>query len=198
MRKRRSEDLNRAKRRRLLVLSLLRSTASVTVMVALYYQAPLDRALDAGTVIRLPLILLVLVGVLTWQVRAIVDSETPRLRAGEVVPVGLATLLLLYASTYVLISGNHAGSFTENLGRTDALYYTVTVFATVGFGDIAPKSEMARVVTMTQMLTGLVAVGIIAKIVLGAVQVAVQRRSEVAADPPAASAPAPGPGPSDG
>ncbi|MCW2722901.1 potassium channel family protein [Pseudonocardia sp.] len=199
MRKRRSEDLGRVKRRRLVLMSLLRSTATVTVTVALYYQAPLDRSLDAGTTVWLTLILLVLGGVLTWQVRAILDSPTPRLRAGEVVPIGLATLLLSYASTYVLISEHHAGSFTENLGRTDALYYTVTVFATVGFGDIAPKSEMARVVTMTQMLVGLVAVGVIAKIVLGAVQVAVQRRAEeVVADPSAASAPAPGPGPSDG
>jgi voltage-gated potassium channel len=190
MRKRRYEDLSRAKRRGLVVLSLLRSAVSVAVLVALYYQAPLDRPLDSGTAIRVMLVLLALVGVLTWQVRAIVDSQTPRLRAIELVAIGLPALLLSYASIYVLIAGNQVGSFSENLGRTDALYFTVTVFATVGFGDITPKSEMARVVTMTQMLIGLVAVGFVAKIVLGAVQVAVQRRAEVAADP----APAPGPG----
>jgi len=198
VRKRRYEDPSRAARRRAILLSLLRSTASVTVLVALYYQAPLDRALDAGTAIRIMLGMVALVGVLTWQVRAIVHSRTPRLRAIEVLAVGLPALLLSYAWIYVLISGNQAGSFTENLGRTDALYFAVTVFATVGFGDIAPKSDLARVVTMTQMLTGLVAVGFVAKIVLGAVQVAVERRGEAAADPPAASTPAPGPGPSDG
>jgi hypothetical protein len=182
----------------MVLLSLLRSTASATVMIVLYYQAPLDRPLDGGTVIRIMLSLLALVGVLTWQIRAIVDSRTPRLRAIEVVAVGLPAMLLLYASTYVLISGSQAGSFTENLGRTDALYFAVTVFATVGFGDIAPKSELARVVTMTQMLMDLVAIGFVAKIVLGVVQVAVQRRAEIAADPPAASTPAPGLGASDG
>jgi voltage-gated potassium channel len=55
----------------------------------------------------------------------------------------------------------------------------VTVFATVGFGDIAPVSELARVLVTIQMLVGLLAVGVIAKFVLGAVQVAVARRAEV-------------------
>ena len=49
-----------------------------------------------------------------------------------------------------------AASFTEPLTRTDALYFTVTVFSTVGFGDISPKSEAARVVLIVQMLADLV------------------------------------------
>ena len=44
-----------------------------------------------------------------------------------------------------------AASFTEPLTRTDALYFTVTVFSTVGFGDIAAKSEAARIVLIVQM-----------------------------------------------
>ncbi len=52
----------------------------------------------------------------------------------------------------------------------------MTVFATVGLGDIAPRTDLARIVTTTQMLVGLTALGVIAKILLGAVEVAVQRR----------------------
>lgn len=63
------------------------------------------------------------------------------------------------------------------LGRTDALYFTVTVFSTVGFGDIAPRSEFARIITMIQMITGLLVVGLVTKILLGAMQTAVQRRA---------------------
>ena len=63
-------------------------------------------------------------------------------------------LLLVFASVYVQIETNRPNSFTEALSRTDALYFTVTVFATVGFGDIAPKSELARIITMTQMRWG--------------------------------------------
>jgi hypothetical protein len=39
----------------------------------------------------------------------------------------------------------------EPLSRTDALYYTITVFSTVGFGDITPRADLARIVTMVQM-----------------------------------------------
>ena len=41
------------------------------------------------------------------------------------------------------------------LTRTDALNFTVTVFATVGFGDLAPASRMARLVVTTQILLDL-------------------------------------------
>ncbi|HEY6422736.1 MAG TPA: potassium channel family protein [Pseudonocardiaceae bacterium] len=186
---RRYEDLSRTARRRLIARSLLRSAASVTLMVTVYYLAPLDRPLDTWTGIRFVIDLLVVAGIITWQVRAVVDSEFPRLRAIEAVAIGLPLLLLVYASTYVVVSGNQAGSFTENLGHTGALYFTITVFSTVGFGDIAPTSEVARIITMTQMLVGLAAVGLVARILLGAVQMAVERRTEVTPDPPPAPAP---------
>ena len=50
-----------------------------------------------------------------------------------------------------------AASFTQPLTRTDALYFTVTVFSTVGFGDITAKSEAARIVLIVQMLADLAA-----------------------------------------
>jgi voltage-gated potassium channel Kch len=150
-----------------------------------YYWAPLDHPLGAGTWIGFALGLLVFGAVLTWQVRAILGSAVPMLRAIQAVAVGLPLLLLLFASTYFMIAREVPGSFTAVIGRTDALYFTVTVFATVGFGDISPRSEVARIVTMIQMLTGLTAVGLIAKIVLGAVQVAVRRRETEPAGPAA-------------
>jgi voltage-gated potassium channel len=169
-------DLPPAARKRVVTASLLRSAVSVALLMVVYYAAPLDRPLDLGTWIGFGLGLLVFAAVIAWQVRGILESDIPRLRAMQAISIGLPLLLLLFASAYVLIERNQPGSFTEALSRTDALYFTVTVFATVGFGDIAPKSELARVCTMIQMLMGLVAVGLVAKIVLGAVQVAVRRR----------------------
>jgi voltage-gated potassium channel len=83
----------------------------------------------------------------------------------------------LYASVYVVMSHSDPHSFSEVLGRTDALYFTMTVFATVGFGDITPVTETARIVTMTQMLAGILAVGHAAKLLVGAVHEAVTRGS---------------------
>ena len=50
------------------------------------------------------------------------------------------------------------------------MYFTVTVFATVGFGDITAVTETARGVVIVQMLLGLVLVGVIARVIFGAVQ----------------------------
>jgi voltage-gated potassium channel len=152
---------------------LLRSLLTVVLMMVVYYVAPLDRTVDARLAVWLVTGLAGLCLAVAWQARAIAVSDTPRLRAIEIIAVGLPFLLLLYASTYALMSHDDPASFTEVLSRTDALYFTVTVFSTVGFGDIAPVTETARVVTMSQMVVGLAAVGVVAKLLFGAVQHAV-------------------------
>jgi voltage-gated potassium channel len=170
------DKLTPAARKRLVVASLLRAGASVTLLVLVYYTVPQDRPLNPATWIGFGLGLVAFAAVIAWQVRAILTSDVPRLRAIQAVAVGLPMLLLLFASIYLRISLASPDSFSEALGRTDALYFTVTVFATVGFGDIAPRSELARILTMIQMITGLVVVGLVAKILLGAVQMAVRQR----------------------
>jgi hypothetical protein len=182
MTRKRYYERTRAARGRMVAGSVLRSAASVTLLVVLYYTAPLDRPLDSGW-IWFGLGLLVFAGVITWQVRAITRSDLPRLRAIQAVSTGFPLLMALYASTYSVIAYNEPDSFTEALSRTDALYFTVTVFATVGFGDIAPRTELARIVTMTQMIVGLIAIGLIARILLGAVEVAVRRRETEEPEP---------------
>jgi hypothetical protein len=77
-----------------------------------------------------------------------------------------------------VISTSRPDSFTEPLSRTDALYFTITVFSTVGFGDIAPRSDLARIITMVQMIVGLLTFGVLAKIVFAAMQKGLRRREE--------------------
>jgi voltage-gated potassium channel len=178
-----------SRRRRLLAMTLLRSAATVVIMVTVYYVAPLDQPLSALTGIEFVGGLLALTLAVAWQLWAVLRSSIPRLRAIEAVAVGLPGLLLLYAAVYIVIATSAPNSFTEPLSRTDGLYFTVTVFATVGFGDIAPRSELSRILVTTQILTGLVAVGLVAKIVVGAVEVAVTRRGNPASDGPQADAP---------
>src|SRR5689334_3359546 len=162
-------------RRWRIAASLSRTCLSTIALLALYYRVPLDRPADLGLLIWLIVGLVIIGAVIGWQARAIAMSDMPRLRAVETAVAGLAALLILYASVYVVMSHNNPHSFTEVLGRTDALYFTLTVFATVGFGDITPVTETARIITMTQMLVGILAVGLAAKLIVGAVQDAVAR-----------------------
>ena len=56
------------------------------------------------------------------------------------------------------------------LTRTDSLYFTVTVFATVGFGDITATSQVARLIVTAQMILDLIVLGLGIRVFLGAVQ----------------------------
>ncbi|NUL02718.1 two pore domain potassium channel family protein [Streptomyces lunaelactis] len=167
---------SRRHRRRLLFVSLLRSAVVVALLTALYYLLPLDSELGVGTVTALVLGLLAFGALVAWQTMAIIGSEHPPLRAIEALATAVPLFLLLFAAAYLLMAGEQTSSFNEQLSRTDALYFTVTVFATVGFGDIVPTSGPARVLTMVQMLMDLILVGLIAKVVFGAVQMGLERR----------------------
>jgi len=159
--------------RRMLVRALLTSAA----LVVLYYKLPMTGALDASTIALLVVGLLVFAVLIVWQVRAILRSEFPALRAIEALAAAIPLFLLLFASAYVMMANAQAGAFTEPLTKTNALYFTVTVFATVGFGDIVPKTEGARVATMAQMIGDLVVVGLVVRVMLGAVRAGQQQRS---------------------
>ena len=167
-----------AKRRQLTFWAALRAVVVAAVLVVLYYVLPLDRPWGSETAIRLVIGLLVFAGLMVWQVRTIADSRYPGLRAAEALGLIIPFFLLLFASTYVLMERSSAANFTQPLTRTDALYFTVTVFATVGFGDIAAKSELARVVLVVQMLADLAVLGAGIRVLLGAVHRGRERRSD--------------------
>ena len=77
-----------------------------------------------------------------------------------------------------------------------ALYFTMTVFSTIGFGDITPVTEAARVIVMTQMVIGLLAVGVVAKLLFGAAKIA-EDRSAAGLATGRATPPQQGPGTAD-
>ena len=166
-----NQELPPAKRRRLIFRAVLRGLLVTTVLVVLYYLLPLDQPWDTGTAVRLVIGLLVFVGVTVWQVRAIAGSRYPGLRAAEALGLIIPFYLLLFASTYFVMERASAANFTQPLTRTDALYFSVTVFTTVGFGDISAKSETARVVLIFQM-----------RAYFGAVRRGQQRRSDTGGD----------------
>jgi hypothetical protein len=174
----RYDHLSPSARRRRRIVQLVWTALSPVPLVTLYYLAPLDGPLDVSTVIGFALGLVAFALVILWQVRAILLSDAPRLRTVRAVVIAVSTLLVVFAATYSVISHGRPDSFSEPLTRTDALYFTLTVFATVGFGDIAPRTDAARIVTMIQMLVGLIAVGLLGKIVFAAMQKALGRQED--------------------
>ena len=175
--------LGAAKRRRLTALALLRSLATAVVLVALYYLLPLDRipSIPLGWLLAIGLVILLAVS--SWQVRSIISAKHPAVRAIGALATTVPLFLLLFAATYFLMAKASPASFTDHLTRTDALYFTVTTFSTVGYGDITAVSESARLVVIVQMILDLLALGLGIRVFTGAVQRGRQRPRPDPADP---------------
>ncbi|WP_236796532.1 potassium channel family protein [Amycolatopsis sp. GM8] len=153
----------------------LRAVGSVAALVALYYALPLDHASAPAAGAMLLVGLAGFSALVAVQVWLIMRSQFPGLRAIESLATSVPFFLLLFAATYVVLAGLSASNFGGHLSRTDGLYFTVTVFSTVGFGDITGKTETARLVVTGQMLADLVVFGVAIKVIVGAVR---RRRSD--------------------
>ena len=69
--------------RRMIVRALLRAVGSTIALVAIYYLLPLDRSATWAAVMMLAIGLVVLIGLVAFQVRSIISSPFPGLRAVE-------------------------------------------------------------------------------------------------------------------
>ncbi len=104
---------------------------------------------------------------LSRQLRQVVVADIPGLRAVQALGASVVLFLVLFASAYLALS---ADSFSRPLNQVSALYFTITVFSTVGFGDITPETDPARILVAVQMLLDLVLIGLIVRSFVSAVR----------------------------
>jgi voltage-gated potassium channel len=164
-----ARDGERRARRRLILVAMARTLLTVAAVLVLYYVLPLNRDFRLLTVVELFLGLVAFGALVAWQVRGILRSSAPALRAVESVALTVPLFLVVFAAVYVLLVNTDPASFTQTLTRTDVLYFVVTVFATVGFGDISPVTEVARVLVTVQMVCDLLLIGLVLRVFLTAV-----------------------------
>ncbi len=107
------------------------------------------------------------------------------MEAAEALATTVPLFLLLFASAYFVMARASPANFsTHPLTRTDSLYFTITTFSTVGYGDITAASQAARLVVTAQIILDLLALGLGIRVFIGTVQRARQEQPE-AADPAA-------------
>jgi len=169
------DDLSAVTRRWMLFWAMVRPALIMTSLLLLYYLLPLWDRRSRSTGVSLLLGLSVVAALLTWQIRKISTSKYPRLRAIEALSLTAPLFIIVFATAYFASAQADPASFSEALNRTDCLYFTVTVFSSVGFGDIVPVTDQARVLVMVQMLGDLILIGFVARVILGAVQAGLRR-----------------------
>ena len=171
-------DMTPRERNKLLAAAAARALLTTALLVLLYYIVPVQERLQLGSGLRLLVLMALFVTVLAWQIKRILNAKQPGIRAIEALATTVPLFLLLFAFTYFVMSVNGTGHFSqEPLTRTDTLYFSVTIFSTVGFGDITATSQSARVVVIIQMILDLIILGVGINALTHAAKVGRQRQS---------------------
>ncbi|MFJ9117538.1 potassium channel family protein [Streptomyces sp. NPDC102394] len=173
-------ELERDPRRRAILLAAVSIALTWVVLTAVYYVLPTSSHFTGSAATRLTIGLLLFALLLLHKAGRVSRSELPGLRAVEALASVIPLFLVIFASTYLAIASPSA--FSEPLDHTKALYFTITVFSTVGFGDITPESDTARLLVSVQMLLDLVVLGAVVRLLTKATKTGLARSPQ---EPPA-------------
>jgi hypothetical protein len=110
------------------------------------------------------------------QLNRIKKAVYPTLQSAEALVLVAAMFLAVYAAIYVVLSQQDPQAFSEPLTHFSAYYFALTVLATVGFGDITPVTDLARLIAMTQMSLDIVFIGVVVRILGGAAKTTLKKR----------------------
>jgi voltage-gated potassium channel len=157
----------------------VRSLLSLLLLLAIYYAVP-EKVFTSTEAAVLSIVILVgggglLAALIAGQVRS-------QFRPGADATVELQSLLMLaYLGVIVFALGyffmaRSTEQFSGLETKTDALYFTVTTLATVGFGDIHAVGQGARAIVTAQIVFNLVFLGSLARLLTGHLQQRVEAR----------------------
>lgn len=135
---------------------------------------------DASIVIPVVMVIFGIAGYgwfFAHQVKKVTHARYPAVRSVEALILVATMFLAVFAVVYGVISVQAPGSFTEPLDHFTAYYFALTVLATVGFGDITPVSDGARIACMVQMALDIAFIGAAVKILGGTAQRAMRARA---------------------
>jgi hypothetical protein len=144
------------------------------LVLAAYYLVPFAHLNGTRSVLRLITVVALVCAVLALQIRRISKAELPELRAVEALAVVIVVFLTGFAIVYLNLSHGTQATFTQSLDHTKALYFTISVFSTVGFGDITPRTDTARLIVSAQMLLDLVIIGTVVRLIFSAARTRIQ------------------------
>ncbi|MFR9674896.1 potassium channel family protein [Streptomyces sp. TR06-5] len=127
------------------------------VLVAGYFLLPIDvfgaeRPLVSWAAFG---VALVAVTVLLLKQMRDVHQEREGVHPGFMIPLLICLTVLVFAAAYFNLA-EEPGEFRGIATRLDALYFTVVTLATLGYGDIVPSGQTARLLVLVQLVYNLV------------------------------------------
>ena len=155
---------------------------AVAAVIGLYMWMPVPQAEDSplGVVLALVFVGLVYLVLAIWSVARINKSRHP-LRAGmTLLAVMITAVVVMFALTYVTMSAHNPATFNVPLDKVSALYFTMTILTTVGFGDIHAVTHAGMIAVMIQMVISLTLITTVARVLVSAARQATRKQMEQA------------------
>lgn len=149
--------------------TLLATIGSMVASLLIFYRAPVvHEKVDGSPVEGLVLFTLglaALLALLAVQVRRQVRARHDLTVRVQSIFGLISPFICFFAYIYYALQISDATAFVGMSTRTDALYFTVVTLGTVGYGDIHPVGEYAKLVTMVQIILDLVLIGALVNVV---------------------------------
>lgn len=145
--------------------------AIVGFALAAFYLVPV-RARDAGPSTRIVIGALVLAALTAMVINQLRSDQD---RVGRLVMV-LAVVVFGFALVFYSLAVGSPGQFSGLETRTDALYFTVVTITTIGYGDIYPVGQLARLLVVGVVLFDLVFITALASSIASRLRVRVLDR----------------------
>ncbi len=142
----------------------------LTLLVFAYSLTPTDGSRPASVAVRVAAALLIVVVATGFSIRSVARAQFPILRALETIVLVVGLLIIAFAAVYLAASSSDSDAFSEPLDHTGAIYFALTTATTVGFGDITPRSNPARIAVMVQMVGNVIVLGVATRLLLGTAQ----------------------------
>jgi hypothetical protein len=161
-------ELDRRRRRRAIITTAIAVVLAWIVLFGAYYLVPFDDLTGGESLIRLVFGIAAFIIVLALELHGVRRAGVPGLRAVQALGVTIPLFLVVFAIVYLSLSQSSPTHFSEPLDHTGALYLVITVFSTVGFGDITPESGGARILISIQMLLDLIVLGAVVRLLVSA------------------------------
>lgn len=149
--------------------NLLTTTLAVAVGTTAYYLLPL-RGHGAATLWTFVAafacgLLVVAAAILVQVVRYRSPGRHRASVAGVVAALYLA--VLFFAAVYYGLATHVPSSIASLRTKTDALYYSLAITSTAGFGDVRSVSQLARAVTAVHMAFNIGYLGVVVAVLRG-------------------------------
>lgn len=148
------------------------------LIIVIYLMVPIPSGDDSVWFLIASLVVcgLIYMAAAAWATLRITKSSRPVSTGVVSLAVMVTALVVVFALAYVSLSMANPDNFNVPLDKISALYFTMTILSTVGFGDIHAQTHLAMILVMIQMVVGLTLLTVVVRVLMTAIKYASKKK----------------------